>query len=307
MNINQRLESLGRRWPWLGFVLAVQKRFNEIGGGPLAGSITLTTFLSLFPLLLVGIAVVGFLSISQTDFLETMVTELGLTAGAADVFTEAVATAADSRRAATVVGLAGLLWSGLALVGALSHGLNAVWQVKGRGIKDRLFGLGWLVAALVLLLSGFAMSGLVGFLPGAAWVPSLVAGTVIHTLLFWLMFRVLGSVPVGWRRLLPGAVVAGVGYQVLSLASGLLVPRMVGNSSALYGSIGAVFAILAWLFIFGRLVMYAAVINVVLFERSRGTVTVELRVPRFRGLVPLRATRGGVIEEAVAARRQTAD
>jgi membrane protein len=305
MDIKARLDDLGRRWPWLGFLLAVNDRFNEIGGGPVAGSITLTTFLSLFPLLLVGIAVVGFLSVSRADFIDTMVTELGLTDEAAELFTTAIGTAAESRRAATIIGLLGLLWSGLALVGALSHGLNRVWQVQGRGIKDRLFGLVWLIAALVLLLSGFAVSGVLRVLPGPGWVLTLVAGGLIHALLFWLMFRVIGNAPVSWKRLLPGAIVAGLGYEVLALASGIIVPRLISSSSALYGSIGVVFAILAWLFFFGRLIIYAAVVNVVLFERSRGTVGIEVRVPRYRGLVPLRATRAGIIEEAVTGTNPT--
>ena len=50
---------------WLDGALSVHERFGAIGGGPLSSSIALATFLSLFPLLLVLIAVVGFLSAGQ--------------------------------------------------------------------------------------------------------------------------------------------------------------------------------------------------------------------------------------------------
>ena len=40
---------------------------------------------------------------------------------------------------------------------------------------------------------------------------------------------------------------AAVGIEVLKLVGGIYVPRAVASSSALYGSIGIVFAILAWL------------------------------------------------------------
>jgi len=78
------------------------------------------------------------------------------------------------------------------------------------------------------------------------------------------------------------------------------VPRLVASSSALYGSIGVVFAILAWLALASRLVVYASALNVVRHEQRHGTVTVEIRVPRLAGEVPLRATRGGAVADTAA-------
>jgi hypothetical protein len=50
---------------------------------------------------------------------------------------------------------------------------------------------------------------------------------------------------------------------------------------------------LAWLLFFGRLVVYASVTNVVVWEERHGTVTVELPVPKVPGEVPVQATRAG--------------
>jgi len=58
-----------------------------------------------------------------------------------------------------------------------------------------------------------------------------------------------------------------------------------------------VFAILAWLYFFGRLLVYASTLNVVLYERERGTVTLEVEAPRMPGEVPVEATRSGVVVE----------
>jgi membrane protein len=88
---------------------------------------------------------------------------------------------------------------------------------------------------------------------------------------------------------------AGVGLEVLTVAGAYVVPHAVANSSALYGSLGVVFAILAWLFFFGRLLVYASILNVVLYERARGTVTVDIEAPRIPGQVPVEADRGGVV------------
>ena len=51
----------------------------------------------------------------------------------------------------------------------------------------------------------------------------------------------------------------------------------IAGSSALYGSIGVVFATLAWLAIYARLIVYGAALNVVQYEAHAGTVT-ELEV-----------------------------
>ena len=40
-----------------------------------------------------------------------------------------------------------------------------------------------------------------------------------------------------------------------------------------------VFALLAWLFFFGRLIIYSAVLNVILWEKKAGTVRVVTEVP----------------------------
>ena len=56
------------RWGWLDAVMRVMERFGAIGGGPLSSSIALASFVSLFPLLLVVIAVLGFVSSGDSDF-----------------------------------------------------------------------------------------------------------------------------------------------------------------------------------------------------------------------------------------------
>jgi membrane protein len=105
---------------------------------------------------------------------------------------------------------------------------------------------------------------------------------------------------VGWRDHLPGALVGAVGFGLLKLVGAVFVPRLVASSSALYGSIGVVFAVLAWFVLGARLLMYASAYNVVRFERAHGTVTIDIEVPNIEGEVPLEATRGGAVAESTA-------
>jgi YihY family inner membrane protein len=292
------IERIADRLGWLRTPLAVHRRVGDVGGGPLASSITLAGFLSLFPLLLVGVAVVGFLSANDTDFAARAVDQLGLTGRASDLVLDAIGNAESSRRAASVVGFAGLVWAGLGVVGTLAQAFDAIWQVKGRpGWRARLVSLAWLAGAGTLYLGSLALGPAAAALPGPAAVPTVLLGLAVHVVLFVWMFRVLTNVAVPWTDHVPGAVAGGLGLGALQLAGGVYLPRAAGSSSALYGSLGVVFALLAWLAVAARLVVYAAALNVVRHEQRHGTVTVDIEVPRIEGEVPLEVTRGGAVSE----------
>jgi membrane protein len=266
----ERLRSLGERWPWFGTALRVQERVGEINGSQLAASVTLSAFLAIFPLLLVAIAVVGFLSSSDPDLGQNLVENLGLTGDAATMMQDAIAAAERSRRTATVIGFLGLLWAGLGLVGALQHTMNAAWGVKGRGgLRDKLTGLLWLAGAFVIFAASFGITTLINFLPGSLAPIGILAGLAVNFALWLWAMTVLPNHDVGWRAVVPGAALAAIGFEVLKTLGSILVPRLVASSQALYGTLGIVFATLAWLLFFGRLIVYANVFNVVRWEEGR--------------------------------------
>jgi membrane protein len=293
------LDRLRARFGWLDTAFSVHERVGAVGGGPLSSSIALAGFLSLFPLLLVAIAVLGFISANDTDFPAEVVDQLGLTGSAADQVLDALERAESSRRAASVIGFAGLVWGALGVVGTLGQALNATWQVRGRpGWKAKLIDVAWLAVAGLVFLGSIALTAVAGELPGPAVIPTVVVGFLVSVLLLLWMFRVLTNVSVPWTDHLPGALLGAVGLEVLKLVGTVYVPRAVSSASALYGSLGIVFAILAWLAIGARLIVYASAFNVVRHEQAHGTVTVEIKVPRIQGEVPLAADRGGAVTEA---------
>lgn len=298
--VRSRAAAIADRWPLVKLAADVQGRFSEVHGGYLAAAITLAGFLSLFPLLLVTIAVLGFVAGGGAgeELVDRVIRELSLAprGETADAVRNAVVKAEESKRVASAVGLVGLLWSGLGLVAALEHAFDSTWQVTGRGLKGKLFGLIWLAGATALFLGSFAITGVLAVLPGILAPLNLAVGVAVNLGLFLWTAKVLANRDVGWRPLVPGAVAFAVGLELLKVAGGIYVPRLVSTSSALYGTIGVVFAVLAWLFFFGRLVVYAAVVNVVLWERGHGTTTVRLEVPAVPGEAPTTGTRSGEAE-----------
>ena len=285
---------LTSRFRWADQGLSVHKRFGQVQGGPLASYITLAAFLSLFPLLLIAVAVLGVVARKQ-DVATTVIEQLSLKDDAAELVRSTLQTASSSRRSASIIGLAGLLWSGLGLVNTLETAFGAVWQSEGRGLKDKAFALLWLVGAGLLLVASLAATAAAGFLPGPLTWLSLGPTLLVDTALWLWTFQALtGRKGLPWRAHLPGAVLGAVGFEILKVVGGVYVPRLVGSSSALYGTLGVVFALIAWLALFGRLCVYAACLNVVRWEERHGTVHVDLEVPSVPAAEdPVAATRAG--------------
>jgi membrane protein len=282
----------------LRLVLRVQQRYGEVRGNNVAAAVSLQMFLSLFPLMLVIVGVLGFVAAgSHTDVAGKIISNLGLTGEGATAIHNAVATAEKSRKAASIVGLAGLLWSGLGLVNALQYAYNQVWQVEERGLKDKAIGLGWLVGAAVIFVAAAAITSIVGLLPAFFAPLGFVLSIAVNFALWLWTAKVLPNRDVGWRPLLPGALFGAVGLEVLKVVGGYYVPRLVTNSSQLYGSIGVVFAVLAWILIFSRLILYSACLNVVLFEQERGTILTTIEVPATPQAKPDETSRAGRVEK----------
>lgn len=291
--MKERLRSV----PVLGWVLRVHERFGEVNGTALANGIALQAFLSLFPLLIVAVAVIGHVSEGDATLADDLIDTLGLSASdqLATDLREAITTARDSKEAAGAVGFAGLVWTGLGVVAALQRAVDRAWQTVARGLKDKVRAVAVILGAFLVFAGSVALGVALNFLPAVLAPLSIISGLAVNVALFLWLFVALGRLPVGWRARLPGALVGALGLEALKLVGSVYIPRLVANSSALYGSIGIVVAILAWLALFGRLFVYASVINVVEWERRRGTVKVPIEVPRVETAVAVAANRSGAV------------
>jgi membrane protein len=290
------------RLPVIGAVLTIQKRYSELKANNLAAAVAFQTFLSLFPLLLVIVATVGFFASKDSTVGARIIGNLGLQGDAARTVNEAINTASKNPSATAPLGLLGLLWSGLGLVNALQYSMDQVWQVQERGIRDKMFGLLWLVGAAVLFIAAAAVTTVLNWLPGFITPLGVVVGLLVNFALWLWSFKVLPNRKLPLRALLPGALLGALGMEALKFVGAFYLPRTIASSSALYGSIGVVFAVLAWLLVFSRLVLYATVLNVVRWEQRVGTVTTTIQVPAGHGIEPGDGvTRSGRVEKEDAA------
>jgi membrane protein len=252
----------------------IQRRYTEERGSALAASITLYGFLALFAVTALAIAVLGYLSAGGAHVARDLPNQLGLSGEAARLVRNAVDAARRSRAVATVVGLVGLAWTGTSLAIVVGDAYNAAWRVDRRAI-----GLVWLVGSIVPIAAGAGATALWSLLPGFLAPLVVLVSIATNTALFTWTSWILPNRRVPVRALVPAAVLGGVALEVLKVLGAYAVPHLVARSSEIYGTIGVVFALLAWLLVFGRVVVYTAMIEARSWERTHGDQRVELDVP----------------------------
>lgn len=274
-----RLRGRLLRLPGVTAVLEVQRRYTEERGSALAASITLYGFLALFAVTALAIAVLGFLSAGGAHVARDLPNQLGLTGEAAHLVREAVDSARRSRAVATVVGLLGLAWTGTSLGIVVADAYNAAWRVNRRGLIDRARGVVWLVGSVVPIAAGAGATALWSLLPGFFAPLVVLVSIATNTALFVWTSWILPNRRVPVRALIPAAVIGGIGLEGLKVLGAYAVPHLVARSSQVYGTIGVVFALIAWLLVFGRVVVYVAMIESRQWERAHGDERVQVEVP----------------------------
>jgi membrane protein len=274
-----RLRARLVRLPGVSAALDVQRRYTAARGSALAAAITLYGFLALFAVTLLAIAVLGFLSAGGTHLARDLPNQLGLSGQAARLVHRAVDSARRSRGVATIVGVLGLAWTGTSLAVVVADAYNAAWQVERRGLLDRVVGLVWLVGSGVPIAAGAAATALFSVLPGFFAPVVVVVALATNAALFIWTSWVLPNRRVPVRALVPAAALGAVALEALKVLGAYAVPHLVARSSEIYGTIGVVFALLAWLLVFGRVVVYVAIIEARNWERAHGDQQVDLEVP----------------------------
>jgi membrane protein len=277
MSVAGRLRALDRRQQRsarLSFLAAVIKKFSDDQAGQLGALIAYYAFLSLFPLLLVFVTVLGFVLQgnpgAQQDVLHSTLSQFPIIG---DQLQRDVHSLKGSGLA-LAIGLIGSLLAGLGITRATQNAFNQVWYVPHKHrpnfLTARLRGLGLLVLLGVLAILSTAAAGFVT--GGGGSSPLAVLGGVLvafafNLLLFFAAFRLLTVAEVETRDLLPGVIVAAVLWQILQHIGGYYVDHVVRRAKETSGLFALVLGLLAWLYLGAQVTLFAAEINVVRARR----------------------------------------
>jgi uncharacterized BrkB/YihY/UPF0761 family membrane protein len=266
----ERAQGLRRRSDTVDAAYATHERDQRVVGSVLAGAIAFRLFVYLLPLFLAVVTTLGILVGIKQDSPEEVGEELGLSRS---IIASVTTASRDSHRSIWIL-VPLTLWA--IYTGGLGAAkvLHAVHRVAWDRPVERL-QKGWLASLVtfgIALVGGGAVAGLQALRHRSERVGiGFAAAEILVLVVVWLVAaRLLPHHPdAGWRALLPGAVLVGVGSWLLHLVSAYFLVHRITNASELYGSLGVAAALLAWLFILGRLMVASAVLNATLWERRR--------------------------------------
>ncbi len=274
MSITDRLHALDlrqQRSPRLRFLAAVIKKFSEDQGGQIAALIAYYGFVSLFPLLLVLVTVLGFVLQGDPGERQRI---LDSALGQFPIISDQLKLQSlTGSSVGLVIGVLASLLAGMGITGATQNAFNRIWSVpfkhRPNFLRSRLRGLGMLAILGTFFIVSTTAAGFVGSASHAA--PAVAAGVVVafvfNIALFMTAFKLLTAVDVSWRELLPGVIVAAVFWQLLQHLGGFYVDHELKRTGPLYGVFALVLGLLAWLYLGAQLTLFAAEINVVRVRR----------------------------------------
>ena len=257
------LERLRRRYPWLDHAVRAQQRYDQSQGDFYAAGITYFTIFAMFPVLMVGFAVVGFVLARRPDRLAEI--DSWVKAAVPGEFGEQIISLMDaaiaSRTSVGVIGMATALYVGLLWMQRLRAALSQMWgqQFPPPGfLNTKVSDVIALVAAFVasLLTIGFGVLATSALrLAGSVRLGSLVVSILVAWLLFTVMIARLPHDPVPLRRCAGAGLLAAVGFEAFKQLGSIYL------QAVLHSPAGAVFGPVLGLMVFAymtaRLVLFA--------------------------------------------------
>jgi YihY family inner membrane protein len=256
----------------LGFPIGVVKKFGDDGAGKHAALLAYYGFMSLFPLLLVFVTLLGYALANNQDLRQRVIDALiAQFPVLGKQITDSV-TAIQGSGVGLVVGIVGTLWGGLGITQSAQDAMNTVWNVPRMDRPSYWFrlarGLGSLLLVVVAIFAATALAQLGRIGSGIAGRLLPFAGSLLLNLLVLIvLFQVLTGTWVRWRQLLPGAVCGAIGWSALQTLGVYIVDRQLQRTNLIYGVFAVVIVLLGWLYLSAQLLLYAAEINVVLARR----------------------------------------
>jgi membrane protein len=271
---------------WIDVLKRTVREFKQDNLTDWAAALTYYGILSIFPMLIALVSVLGLIGPSAT---QPLIDNLGKVAPgpAQQIFTSAIQNLQSSKGAAGVlfvVGLVGALWSASGYVAAFMRASNAIYDVEeGRPIwKTAPVRIGVTLVLVVMLavtaVGVIATGGLakqIGNVIGvggtaltvwdiAKWPVLLLLVSLMFAILYWASPNVKHP---KFRWVSPGGVLAVVVWILASALFAFYVANF-GSYNKTYGALGGVITFLVWLWISNIAVLLGAELNAEL-ERGR--------------------------------------
>jgi membrane protein len=295
---------LGRRSSFVANSFSLLKQtfseWLEDQAPQLGAALAYYTVFSLAPLILLLLAIVGFIFHNDPAGAWRKMTEqmsYFLDKSALDVVANIAQTASHPNKGtmATIIGILLALFGASGVFGQLQNALNTIWGVKakpGAGmagfIRSRFLSFAMVAGVCFLLLVSLVFESLLkGFshyvqamFPGGiviALVVYFIFDLAVVVLLFASIFKFLPDVKIQWRDVWIGALMTAILFAIGKWALGLYLGS--GAAASAYGAASSLITLLLWIYYSSQILLFGAEFTQVYAARAgRAFVPAEYAV-----------------------------
>ncbi len=261
-------DGMQRRHAVLGFPYAVIKKYGDDEGGRHAALLTYYGFLSIFPLLLLVVAIVQMVLQGNAELRQEIIDNI-VPPDLQDTVESAVSRLPSSG-IPLAIAIVGLLFSTMGIVFSAYQTLNHLAAVPHRRRHEFFPRYLRIFAMLIVLVLGIVGIGALGVavaaipdLPGDSRIAA-AAGTTL--LLFAMLWAATGLLLPHRARLgvvWPAALLGSLAITGLLTFGATVLPRLIAKSGPVYGSFATIVAVFALLYLVNQVLVYAGEIAIV--------------------------------------------
>jgi uncharacterized BrkB/YihY/UPF0761 family membrane protein len=277
----RRIDGFQQRHLIPSFVLGVIKKYGDDNAGNLVVQVTYALFVTVFPLLLLLVTVLGtVLADDPAARARVLHSAVGQFPIIGQQLAHNIHAIKRSSVLALIVSVLGLIYGSTGLAQAGLFSMAEIWNIPSAVRPGYLARMARALVFLVVLAVGLvlttALAGFGTFGRHDVWLGVLgeVLAALVNVALYLAAFRTLTPHQVRTRALIPGVIVGGIAWTILQAVGSYVVGHDLKGASALYGFFGLVLGLMAWIYLGAEVTIYSAEVNTVLHHRlwPRGLV-----------------------------------
>ncbi len=251
------------------FPTRLVKAYGESKAGSYAAGLAFNAFMSMFPLMLGIIAIVGLVVGRGSQAQVQSVLVSAFPADSHQSISSALAGVSKHTGLLALLAIVGLFWSGSGFFASMEFALCEMFGVQQRDfLRQRLMGVAMIVVFIAAMIVAVLANSALGLVRVAFLGP--VVGAAVMVALMFVIYRVVPNRTFPLKELWRGALLAGILVEVVTLAFPLYAHLVHGFNT--YGATFALFFLLAtWLYFLSQFILVGAVLNRMVIGQPEAT------------------------------------
>jgi YihY family inner membrane protein len=268
-NIIQTIDNFQRRHKFVGFPLAVIKKYSDDEAGYQAALLAYYGFLSLFPLLLVLTTILQIVLKHNIELQDKIISHATTFFPIVGAHLQQSIHMISKTGPALAAGSIFTLYGARGFADVFRHSVNHVWQIPRQQRSG--FPLNLAKSLIIIIMGGLGLiivSVVAGYGEAAGRNAFVQLGFALLSFvilfgLFTFLIKISLPMRINFKDVRAGAAIAAIGLGILQLVGGYLVTHELKHLDSLYGTFALVLGLFFWLYLQAQVVLYSLEIETV--------------------------------------------